>query len=73
MESLYGQRSFICGVSRFLLLQCRAMVAVGKFSQLDMVAMEYFRVHFATDKSVIATLMRLRCDLGEGTLQPSTT
>ena len=39
-------------------------VTVGKFSPLEMVVMEYYWAHFATDKLNIATLMRPRFDLG---------
>ena len=47
--SLYGHRQFIGAVGRFLRLESRAKVTVGKFSSLEMVVMEYFWVHFATD------------------------
>ena len=45
-------------VGSFLRLHCRVKVAVHKLFPLEMVAMEYFRVHFATDKLDIATSMR---------------
>ena len=62
MVSLYGQWSFIGGLCRFLQLHCRAKVTVGKKCPLEMVAMEYLRVHFATDKLDIAASMRPRRD-----------
>ena len=63
MESLYDHRWFIGGSGRFLRLHGRVKVAVSQFSPLEMVAMEYFWVHFATDKLEIAPSMRPRCDL----------
>ena len=57
---------FIGGIGRFFLLQSRAKVTLSKFSLLLMVVMEYFWVHFYTDKLDIATLMRPWHD----TLQP---
>ena len=47
----------------FLRFHGRVKVAISQFSPLDMVAMEYFWVHFATDKLDIATSMRPRYDL----------
>ena len=61
MVSLYDHRWFIGGGGRFLRLHGRVKVAVSQFSPLEMVAMEYFWVHFATDKLDIATSMRPRC------------
>ena len=50
MVSLYDHRWFIGGGGRFLRFDGWVKVAVGEFSPLEMVAMEYFWVHFATDK-----------------------
>ena len=67
--SLYDHRWFIGGGDRFLRLHGRVKVAVGHFSPLEMVVMEYFWAHFATDKLDIATSMRPWRD----TLRPSAT
>ena len=48
---------FIGGFSRFLRLHGWFKVAFNKYYQLEMVAMEYFWVHFATDKLDIAISM----------------
>ena len=45
----------------FFMTSGQAKVTVGKFSPLEMIVMEYFCVHFATDKLDIATLMQPRC------------
>ena len=64
MVSLYDHRQFIGRAGRFSRLRSRIKVALGKFSPLEMVVMEYFVVRFATDKLDIATPIRSRCDLG---------
>ena len=66
MVSLYDYRWFIGGGGHFLQLHGQVKVAVSQFSPLEMVAMGYFCVHFATtDKLDIATSMRhlaTKCD-----------
>ena len=49
MVSLYDHRWFIGGGGRTLRLHDRVKSAVSQFSLLEMVAMEYFSVHFATN------------------------
>ena len=69
MGSLYDHRWFIGGGGRFLRLNGRVKVAVSQFSPLEKVAMEYFWIHFVTDKLDIATSMRPWRDI----LRPSAT